>query len=67
MHRNQFELKLLDMLTDPVTQAVMYADHVDLRELIAMLSEIGHAIKCPRGASAGLDRAQLQAHPRRNL
>jgi hypothetical protein len=32
-----------------------------------MLSEIGHAIKCPRGASAGLDRAQLQAHPRRNL
>jgi len=41
VHRNQLELKLLDMLTDPVTQAVMDADHVDLRELIAMLSEIG--------------------------
>ena len=51
MHRSQLELKLLDMLTDPVTQAVMDADHVDLRELIAMLSEIGHALKC--GASLG--------------
>jgi hypothetical protein len=55
------------MLSDPVTQAVMDADRVDLRELIAMLSEIGHAIKCPRGATAGLDRAQRQAQPLRNL
>jgi hypothetical protein len=35
VHRSQFEPKLLDMLTDPVTQAVMDADRVDLRELIA--------------------------------
>ena len=67
MHRNQLELKLLDMLADPVTQALMDADHVDLRELIAMLSETGHALECPRGTTAGLDRAQPQAQPRRHL
>jgi len=39
VHRSQFEPKLLDMLADPVTQAVIDADRVDLRELIAMLSE----------------------------
>jgi hypothetical protein len=66
MHRSQFEPKLLDMLTDPVTQAVMDADRVDLRELIAMLNEIGHALERPRGAAVGLDQA-LQAQPRRNL
>ena len=64
MHRSQFEPKLLDMLTDPVIQAVMDADRVDLRELIAMLSEIGHSLKRPRGAAVGLE---LQAQPRRNL
>ena len=51
MHRSQFEPKLLDMLADPVTQAVMDADRVDLRELIAMLSEIGQSLKCPRDAA----------------
>jgi hypothetical protein len=51
MYRNQFEPKLLDMLADPVTQAVMDADRVDLRELIAMLSEIGHRLRCPRDAA----------------
>ena len=51
MHRSQFEPKLLDILADPVTQAVMDADRVDLRELIAMLSEIGHALKRPRDAA----------------
>ena len=66
MHRSQFEPKLLDMLTDPVTQAVMDADRVDLRELIAMLSEIGHALKRPHGTTVGLDQA-LQAQLRRNL
>jgi hypothetical protein len=66
VHRSQFEPKLLDMLTDPLTQAVMDADRVDLRELIAMLSEIGHALKRPRGTTVGLDQA-LQAQPRRNL
>jgi hypothetical protein len=35
-------------------------------ELIAMLSEIGHALKRPRGTTVGLDQA-LQAQPRRNL
>ena len=54
------------MLTDPLTRAVMDADRVDLRELIAMLSEIGHALKRPRGTTVGLDQA-LQAQPRRNL
>jgi hypothetical protein len=29
----------------------MDADHVDLRELIAMLSEIGQSLKCPRDAA----------------
>jgi hypothetical protein len=64
VHRSHFEPKLLDMLTDPLTQAVMDADHVDLRELIAMLSEIGNALKRPRGAAVGLE---LHAQPRRNL
>ena len=67
MHRRQLELKLLVMLTDPLTQTVMDADRVDLRELIAMLSETGHALECPRGTTAGLDRAQPQAQPRRHL
>jgi hypothetical protein len=42
----------------------MDADHVDLRELIAMLSEIGNALERPRGPAVGLE---LQARPRRNL
>jgi hypothetical protein len=66
VHRSQFEPKLLDMLADPVTQALIDADHVDVRELIAMLSEIGHALKRPRGTAVGLDQT-LQAQPRRNL
>ena len=66
MHRSQFEPKLLDMLADPVTQALIDADHVDVRELIAMLSEIGHALKRLRGTAVGLDQT-LQAQPRRNL
>jgi hypothetical protein len=53
VHRSQFEPKLLDMLADPVTQAVIDADRVDVRELIAMLSEIGHALKRPRGTAVG--------------
>jgi hypothetical protein len=39
------------MLADPVTQAVMDADRVNLRELIAMLSDIGHKLKDPRDAA----------------
>jgi hypothetical protein len=66
VHRSQFEPKLLDMLADPVTQALIDADHVDVRELIAMLSEIGHALKRQRGTAVGLDQT-LQAQPRRNL
>jgi hypothetical protein len=66
VHRSQFEPKLLDILADPVTLAVIDADHVDLRKLIAMLSEIANALKRPRGTAVGLDRAH-QAQPRRNL
>jgi hypothetical protein len=66
VHRSQFEPKLLDMLADPVTQALIDADHVDVRELIAMLSEIGHALKRPRDTAVGLDQAR-QGQPRRNL
>jgi hypothetical protein len=51
VHRSQLEPKLLDMLADPVTQALMDADRVDLRELIAMLSEIGHRLRCLRDAT----------------
>jgi hypothetical protein len=51
VHRSQLEPKLLDMMTDPVTQAVMDADRVDLRELIAMFSGIGQRLKCPRDAA----------------
>ncbi|MGB7835511.1 MAG: hypothetical protein WBL84_25230 [Xanthobacteraceae bacterium] len=54
------------MLADPVTQALIDADHVDVRELIAMLSEIGHALKRPRDTAVGLDQAR-QGQPRRNL
>ena len=67
MHRSQIEPKLLDMLADPVTQAVMDADRVDLRELIAVLSEIGHTLRRPRDATVGLGEARFQAHPRRGL
>ena len=66
MHRSQFEPKLLDMLADPVTQALIDADHVDVRELIAMLSEIGHVLKRPRDTAVGRDQAR-QGQPRRNL
>jgi hypothetical protein len=66
VHRSQFEPKLLDMLADPVTQALIDADHVDVRELIAMLSEIRHALKRPRDTAVGLDQA-CQGQPRRNL
>ena len=66
MHRSQFEPKLLEMLADPLTQAVIDADHVDVRELIAMLSEIEHALKRPRVTAVGHDQA-LQAQPRRKL
>ena len=65
MHRSQFEPKLLDMLADPVTQAVMDADRVDLRELIAVLSDIGNRLKGPRDAPVGLDQAGFQDQPRR--
>lgn len=66
MHRSQLEPKLLDMLADPITLALIDADRVDVRELIAMLSEIGHALKRPHGTAIGLDQG-LQAQPRRNL
>jgi hypothetical protein len=66
VHRSQFELRLLDMLADPLTQAVIDADRVDVRELIAMLSEIEHALKRPRGTAVGHDQAH-QAQPRRKL
>jgi hypothetical protein len=67
VHRSQFEPKLLDMLADPVTQAVMDADRVDLRELIAMLSDIGHRLRGPHDAPVGLVQARFQAQPRRDL
>ena len=62
MYRSQSELKLLDMLADPLTHAVMDADRVDLRELVAMLSEIGHALERPRGGRRA--RASGSAAPR---
>ena len=65
MHRSQLEPKLLDMLADPVTQAVMDADCVDLRVLIMLLSEIGRSLKCRRDAAVRLDQARFQAQPRR--
>jgi len=67
VRRRQFEPRLLDILADPMTQAVMYADHVDLRELIVMLSEIGHGLKYPRDAAAALNQARSQNQPRRDL
>jgi hypothetical protein len=59
VYRSQSELKLLDMLADPLTQAVMEADRVDLRELIAMLSEIGHVDPGTVGSGS---RAGLATH-----
>jgi hypothetical protein len=50
-----------------MTQAVMYADRVDLRELIVMLNEIGHGLKYSRNAAAALDQARFQNKPRRDL
>jgi len=63
VYRSQSELKLLDLLTDPLTQAVINADRVDLRELIAMLSEIGHALESPRGGGRRA-RTSRSAAPR---
>jgi hypothetical protein len=51
VHRSQFEPRLLDLLADPLTQAVMDADRVDLRALIAMLSKVGQRLKSPRVVS----------------
>jgi hypothetical protein len=51
MHRSQFEPRLLDLLADPLTQAVMDADRVDFRALIAMLSKVGQRLKSPRAVS----------------
>jgi hypothetical protein len=45
----------------------MDADRVDLRELIAMLSDIGHRLRGPHDAPVGLVQARFQAQPRRDL
>jgi len=65
VHRIQPEPKLLDMLADPVTQAVMDADRVNLRALIAMLSEISCELTRQRDAAVGSHQARFQAYPRR--
>jgi hypothetical protein len=51
VHRSQFEPRLLDLLADPLTQAVMDEDRVDLRALIAMLCKVGQRLKSPRVVS----------------
>jgi hypothetical protein len=65
VHRIQPEPKLLDILADPVTQAVMDADRVNLRALIAMLSEISCGLTRQPDASIGPHQVRFQAYPRR--
>ena len=49
------ELDLQDMLADPIVHAVMQADHVDQRELDALLARIA-SVRRAAGQRDDLDR-----------
>jgi hypothetical protein len=50
------EIKLEDMLADPIVRAVMQADGVDQRELDALLARVASARRAAGGRDNATDR-----------
>jgi hypothetical protein len=45
MKQLSYELTVANMLTDPMVQTVMAADHVDPKELARMLTSVAKALR----------------------